>query len=95
MKTLTVNLAERGYDIYIGSGLLRLAGELFNLDRKALIVTDSGVPKEYDERVGALCGEARIITIEQGEGSKSAEGFINLYGLPIAVQAMVDAKNNK
>jgi argininosuccinate synthase len=26
---------------------------------------------------------------------KDAAGFINLYGLPIAVQAMVDAKNKK
>ena len=26
---------------------------------------------------------------------KDAEGFINLYGLPITVQALVDKKNNE
>ncbi len=75
MTTITVDLAERGYDISIGYGLIDRAGELFNLDRKALIVTDSGVPSEYAERVKALCREAEIVTIPQGEGSKSPECF--------------------
>jgi len=30
---------------------------------------------------------------ESDYNQKDAEGFINLYGLPIKVQAMVDAKN--
>ena len=32
---------------------------------------------------------------ESDYNQKDAEGFINLFGLPIKVQAMVDAKNNK
>ena len=70
MTTLHLDLGERGYDINIGRGLLGKADELFSLDRRVLIVTDSGVPREYAERASALCREARIVTVEEGEGSK-------------------------
>ncbi|MBQ3220149.1 MAG: argininosuccinate synthase, partial [Clostridia bacterium] len=32
---------------------------------------------------------------ESDYNQKDADGFINLFGLPIKVQAMVDAENNK
>ena len=32
---------------------------------------------------------------ESDYNQKDAEGFINLYGLPIKVQAMVDEQNKK
>ncbi len=41
----------------------------------------------YSEEIGTF-GESDY-------NQKDAEGFINLYGLPIKVQAMVDAANNK
>jgi len=78
MTTIHLDLAERGYDINIGRGALRLAGELFNLDRRVLIVTDDGVPKEYAEAVSSSCREARILTLPQGEGTKSIEGYARL-----------------
>lgn len=75
MTTLHMNLAERGYDIYIGHGLLSQAREIFNLDRRVFLVTDSGVPKEYAETVAALAKEAKIVTVPEGEGSKSLEVY--------------------
>ena len=45
------------YPIYIEEGALSQAGELFELNRKALIVTDNGVPKSYAETVAAACKE--------------------------------------
>ena len=39
------------YNIYLERGALSRAGEYFNLDRKVLVVTDSGVPCEYAETV--------------------------------------------
>jgi len=75
MKELRLDLKEKSYSIYIGKGLLGKAGELFNLKRKVLIVTDSGVPKEYSERLLSLCESARIITLPMGEGSKSFDGL--------------------
>lgn len=75
MIRLHLDLGNRGYDINIGRGLICRAEELFNLNRRVLIVTDSGVPRQYAETVRALCKEARIVTVTEGEGSKSVEGF--------------------
>lgn len=71
MTSIHINLGERGYDINVGSGLLSEAGKLFNLDRRVFIVTDSGVPKEYSEKVASAAKNAKIYTAPEGEGSKS------------------------
>lgn len=61
----------KGYDIIIEKNSLGKAGEYFDLSRKALIVTDSGVPAEYSKAVLACCGKGSLIkTIPQGEKSK-------------------------
>lgn len=78
MTTLHMELAERSYDITVGRGLLASAGEYFNLNRKAFILTDSGVPREYAEAVARLAADARISTITMGEASKSDENYIRL-----------------
>ena len=67
---IRVNIGE-GYSIHIGRGLLNCAGEIFNLNRRVLILTDSGVPKEYSEKIASLCHKAKILTVKEGEGSKS------------------------
>lgn len=59
------------YTITIKRGGINLARDLFDLKRRTLIVTDSGVPSEYAECVARQCKEAKIITLPQGEGSKS------------------------
>ena len=69
--TLHLDLPAGGYDIYLERGALECAGELLSLDRKVLIVTDSGVPAQYAQRVAAQCREAHVVTVEAGEGSKS------------------------
>ena len=74
-KKLHLDLGEHGYDIHIGRGLLMRAGEIFNLKRRVFILTDSGVPKSYAECVKEQCQDAKIMTLEQGEGSKSADTF--------------------
>ena len=64
-----------GYNIYLERGVLHRAGELFDLCRKVLVVTDSGVPACYAETVASQAKEAYVVTIEQGERSKSVETF--------------------
>lgn len=78
MTKITLNLPNRDYNIYVGRGLIDSAGEIFNLNRKTLIVTDSGVPKEYAKRVALGCKDARIITVDQGEDAKSIRVFEKL-----------------
>lgn len=67
---LTLKSSVGPYDIQIGRGLISRAGEFFNLNRRVVIVTDEGVPKEYAEAVlkAAKCGT--VITLPEGEGTK-------------------------
>ena len=69
--TLRMELGENGYDIVIEPGCLQKAGELLALNRKVLIVTDDGVPALYAKTVAAACKEPTVVTVEQGESSKS------------------------
>ena len=77
-KTLRINLGERSYNVTVGQGVLKSAGEHFNLKRRVAIVTDSGVPKEYAEAVAELCDEAKIITVPEGEVNKNIDTFTHI-----------------
>lgn len=68
---LTVNLKERSYDVTVGSGILSEAKNLFDLNRKVLIVTDDNVPYKYSEEIAALAKEPIIRVVPNGEKSKS------------------------
>ncbi|MBQ7873715.1 MAG: 3-dehydroquinate synthase [Oscillospiraceae bacterium] len=75
---IPVNLPIGSYDITIERGVLKKAGSVLNLKRRVLIVTDSGVPKEYAETVAAQCKTPFIETVPMGEGSKSLAVFEKL-----------------
>ena len=68
------------YNIFLERGSLEKASEYLNLDRKALIVTDDGVPKVYSQTVAKQCKSPFIITLRQGEASKSFENYKMLLG---------------
>ena len=68
---LTMNLGERSYDIIVKSGSLENLYQFARLDRRVAVVTDSGVPAQYAQIVADQCKDARIITVPQGEASKS------------------------
>ena len=68
---LTMNLGERSYDIIIKSGSLENLYQFARLDRRVAVVTDSGVPAQYAQMVADQCKDAHIITVPQGEASKS------------------------
>ena len=63
------------YNIYLERGALKKAGEYFDLDRKVMIITDTGVPEEYSKTVASCCKSAVITTIEMGEKSKNIDTF--------------------
>lgn len=63
------------YNIFLERGALEKASEYLNLDRKVLIVTDDGVPKVYSETVAKQCKSPFILSLCQGEASKSFENF--------------------
>lgn len=72
---ITVELGKNSYNITIKRGSLAKADAYMKLDRKALIVTDSGVPAEYAKTVAACCAAPVIVTIPQGESSKNLQNF--------------------
>ena len=75
IKKIHVNLQKDSYDILLGCSLLSHAREYLSLDRKALVLTDSGVPKEYAQEIANQCKEPFIYVIEQGENSKNFDNF--------------------
>ncbi|MBQ5824500.1 MAG: 3-dehydroquinate synthase [Clostridia bacterium] len=82
--TIHMNLGPDSYDIVVERGLLAKANEHLNLNRRVLIVTDTGVPTVYSRTIAQQCKESVIYTIEQGEASKSLETFGKL------LQTMLD-----
>ena len=68
---LTMNLGERSYDIILKRGALENLYQFARLDRRVAVVTDSGVPAQYAQMVADQCKDAHIITVPQGEASKS------------------------
>lgn len=70
-----LNLSDNSYDIIVERGILKESGKHLNLDRRVLIVTDSGVPECYSKTVAAQCKNPVICTVKSGEGSKSLEVF--------------------
>ena len=45
--TIHMNLAQNSYDILLERGLLSKAAQHLNLNRRVLVVTDTGVPETY------------------------------------------------
>jgi len=82
--TIHMNLGEDSYDILVERGVLAKANEVLNLNRRVLVVTDSGVPEEYAKTVARQCREGILCTVEEGEASKSLEVFGKL------LQTMLD-----
>lgn len=70
-----VNMNNFEYPVYVEKGIINKVNEYLNLNRKVLILTDSGVPKEYAATVASQCSEPYIYTIEQGEKSKNLENY--------------------
>ena len=78
-KTIHLSLEGGGYDITVGRDLLAHADEFFNLNRRVLIVTDTGVPREYSQKIYERCRECRIFTFEAGEERKNLRTLEEIF----------------
>ncbi len=72
---LSMNLGVDSYDIIVERGALAHADRYFELDRKVLIVTDSGVPAQYAKTVASRCKSAFIEVFPQGEQNKNMDTY--------------------
>ena len=77
---IRVGLGENSYDIIIERGALSRAGEYLNLSRRVLVLTDSGVPKEYAETIASLCKSAAIMSLPEGYNTIVGEKGYSLSG---------------
>ena len=75
---LKVQMKDFIYDVVIQKGILNEAFKYLDLNRKVLIVTDSGIPNEYIDTLKKQINECFVYVIKQGEASKSFENFSNL-----------------
>lgn len=71
----SVKAGENGYDVVVDRGVLSDVGELLNLDRRVLVVTDDGVPKTYSEKIEKACKKCVKVCLKQGEQSKNFDSF--------------------
>lgn len=78
---LKVGIEKRGYEVVIEEKVLDRVAEELQLNRRVLVVTDSGVPAQYAQKVAAACKKAVVETVEEGEASKSPETFIRLLSV--------------
>ena len=76
--SLRMELGPNSYDITVEQGCLQRADALLNLDRRVLIVTDRGVPRQYAETLAARCKEPVVAVVAPGEGSKTMDTVTGL-----------------
>ena len=82
---IDMELGSRSYPILVERGCLNRLGSLANLQRNILVVTDTGVPKPLVEAALAQCPQGHLITLPQGEGSKSLAAFETLLTRMLAL----------
>ena len=75
---INMDLGKNSYDIVVERGCLKKAGDLLDLSRKVLIITDDGVPEEYSKCIAHQCKSPVIECVAQGEGSKSFKIYEHL-----------------
>lgn len=75
---LTVKTSMGDYNIIIERGSINHLSQYCDTDKKALIITDDGVPFQYAEKVAEQFKIAVVKAIPQGEKSKSFDTYKEL-----------------
>ena len=85
---IPVNLGDDSYDIILERGAIKKAGELLGIPegRKVLVVTDTGVPREYADTVAWCYEDSHIFIFPEGEKSKNFDTYRDIC------QALTDAQ---
>lgn len=86
MRTLTVNLGERSYPIYVGEDILSQTGEILRragLGKKVGIVTDAKVGELYlkpvEESLRRAGFSVTVVSLPEGEEHKNLEAVSTIY----------------
>lgn len=68
---LNITTRTGSYPVILERDGIKRANQVWDLNRKCMIVTDENIPKELVETLACQCGEAVIHTIVPGEKSKT------------------------
>lgn len=94
MQTVKVNLADRSYTVYIGSGLLGKTHPAFDIcsGSTALIVSNATVAPLYlDSLAGSLAGaDVHSLILPDGETYKTTETWSQIIDKLVAIRATRD-----
>ncbi len=74
---IPLDLGNDSYDIILERGAIKKAGELLGIEkgRKVLVVTDTGVPREYADTVAWCYEDSHIFIFLEGEKSKNLDTY--------------------
>ena len=72
---IPVKTSVGSYQIVLERGAINDVSKYLNVDRKCLIVTDSGVPQEYSKLVASACKDATVFSFPMGEASKNIKTY--------------------
>ncbi len=75
---LPVNTSMGQYNIILERGSINKIEQHYDVNKRALVVTDSGVPTKYSEKVASQFKNAVIKVIPQGEKSKCFDTYKEL-----------------
>ncbi len=73
-----VDLKDHSYPIYIERNGIKKVKEYIPVQRKIAIITDTGVPQKWVDKVQTQCPDSFVCTISQGEQSKCFEQYKHL-----------------
>ena len=72
---IPVRLGKRSYTVTLEAGALDRLGQLADLNRQVLVVTDDGVPPQFPQKVLDQCPRGHLVTLPQGEATKNLDSF--------------------
>lgn len=82
--TIEVKAGAGTYPVYARRGALKRVDTCFNLNRKMLVVTDTGVPSAYVQQVASACKDPVVFSFPQGEGSKQLTTYTSIMETLVA-----------
>ncbi len=71
MKTISVNLTHKTYDIILERGSIQKLNHYFDTSRKIFILTDQNIPQKWIDIVSEQCPNSKVYKVIGGEESKS------------------------
>lgn len=81
---INVKTSTNNYDVIILKNSLENADKYLDLNKKVLIITDSGVPLQYVDTLKRKCLNPFVFTIKQGEKSKNIDNYQKIIEFMIA-----------